>query len=75
MILESMGIDCILMLSREYSHAMLGVDVPGGGVRFEFEGRKYLVAETTAKTGLGTIAAPRQISRNGSASTWENRRA
>ena len=57
MILESMGIDCILMLSREYSHAMLGVDVPGGGVRFDFEGRKYLVAETTAKTGLGTIAA------------------
>jgi len=56
-ILESLGIDCLLMLSREYSHAMLGVDVPGGGQRFSFDGREYLVAETTAKVGLGMIDA------------------
>jgi hypothetical protein len=54
-ILEASGIDCVLMLSREYSHAMLAVDLPGGGQRFPFEGKEYLVAETTAKVGLGMI--------------------
>ena len=54
-ILEHLGIDCVLMLSREYSHAMLAVDVPGGGQRFPFRGREYLVAETTAHVGLGMI--------------------
>ncbi|HTX73030.1 MAG TPA: hypothetical protein VMC79_09420 [Rectinemataceae bacterium] len=56
-ILERLGIDCVLMLSREYSHAMLGVNVPGGGQRFPWKGTSYLVAETTAKVGLGMIAA------------------
>jgi hypothetical protein len=54
-ILERLGIDCILMVSREYSHAMVGVDVPGGGQRFTFNGKAYLVAETTAKIGIGMI--------------------
>jgi len=56
-VLEALGIDCVLMLSRQYSHAMLAVDVPGGGQRFPFGGREYLVAETTAKVGLGMIDA------------------
>lgn len=56
-ILERLGIDAILMVSREYSHAMLGVDVPGGGQRFEFNGKKYLVGETTTKVGIGKVAA------------------
>jgi hypothetical protein len=56
MVLERMGIDCVLMLSREYSHALLGVDVPGEGARFAHRGRQYLVAETTAVTPLGTVA-------------------
>jgi hypothetical protein len=56
-VLERLGIGSILMVSRDYSHAMLGVDVPGGGQRFEFNGKKYLVGETTAKVGLGMIAA------------------
>jgi len=56
-LLERLGIDCVLMLSREYSHALLGVDVPGGGRRFPFGGREYLIAETTARVGLGMIDA------------------
>jgi len=56
-LLERLGIDCVLMISREYSHAMVGVDVPGGGQRFPFNGRGYLVAETTAKVGIGMIDA------------------
>ena len=55
--LERMGIDSVLMISRDYSHAMLAVDVPGGGQRFPFNGKEYLVAETTAKVGLGMIDA------------------
>jgi hypothetical protein len=55
-LLERLGIDAILMVSREYSHAMLGVDVPGGGQRFSFAGKSYLVGETTSKVGLGMIA-------------------
>ena len=56
-ILERLGIDSVLMVSREYSHAMLAVDVPGGGQRFPYNGKAYLVAETTARVGIGTIAA------------------
>jgi len=56
-VLKRLGIDSILMVSKEYSHAMLGVDVPGGGQRFAFGGKKYLVGETTAKVGIGMIAA------------------
>lgn len=56
-ILERRGIDSILMVSAEYSHALLGVDVPGGGQRFKFEDKDYLVGETTAKVGLGMVAA------------------
>jgi hypothetical protein len=47
-ILERSGIDSVLLISREYSHAMLAVDVPGGGQRFTYNGTAYLMAETTA---------------------------
>lgn len=59
-LLERRGIDAILMVSAAYSHALLGVDVPGGGQRFSFDGKNYLVGETTAKVGLGMIAADQQ---------------
>jgi hypothetical protein len=54
-ILEKLGIDSILMVSRDYSHAMLAVDVAGGGQRFTLNGKAYLVAETTAHVGIGQI--------------------
>ena len=57
LILERRGIQTILMLSRDYSHAMAGIDVPGGGQRFNFAGKDWLVAETTAHAGLGMISA------------------
>jgi hypothetical protein len=55
-VLERQGIDSLLMLSREYSHAMAAVDVPGGGQRFPWADREWLVAETTDKVGIGLIA-------------------
>jgi hypothetical protein len=54
-ILERLGIDCVLMVSRDYSHAMLAVDVSGGGQRFRHNGKAYLVAETTASVGIGMM--------------------
>ena len=56
-LLERRDIDAILMVSKEYSHALVGIDVPGGGQRFAFEGKNWLVGETTAHVGLGMIAA------------------
>jgi hypothetical protein len=56
-LLERLGIDAIMMVSREYSHALLGVDVPGQGQRFPFAGKEYLIGETTySEAGLGMIA-------------------
>jgi hypothetical protein len=45
------------MVSRSHSHAMGLADVTGGGARFETGGKKWLVAETTDKAGIGLISA------------------
>jgi hypothetical protein len=54
-LLHHFNIDAVLLVSAEYSHAMAGVDIPGAGARFPFQEKKYLVAETTAKVGIGLI--------------------
>jgi hypothetical protein len=55
-LLHHLGFDAILMASVEYAHAMVGVDIPGDGARFPFEGREWLVAELTEEAGIGRIA-------------------
>jgi hypothetical protein len=57
MILEQANIPAAMMVSHSYSHAMGLVDVPGAGARFESGGKKWLVAETTDKIGIGLISA------------------
>jgi hypothetical protein len=54
-VLSQADIPAAIMVSREYSHAMGLVDQDGPGARFEFEGKKWLVAETTAQVALGLI--------------------
>ena len=54
-ILERMGVDSVLMVSRGDSHPMLAVDVAGGGQRFTYKGKACLVAGTTANGGIGMI--------------------
>lgn len=54
-ILDYLGIDAVLMVSAEYGHSIVGVDVPGKGARFPFEGKQYLVAELTDDVALGLI--------------------
>jgi hypothetical protein len=55
-LLHHLGFDAILMASIEYAHAMVGVDIPGEGARFPYEGRKWLVAELTEDVAIGQIA-------------------
>jgi hypothetical protein len=57
MILEQADIPAAIMISRVHSHAMGLADVTGGGARFETGGKKWLVAETTDKVGIGLISA------------------
>ena len=54
-VLKQAGIPSAIMVSRHYSHAMGLADLPGAGARFEVEGQKLLVAETTAKVSIGRI--------------------
>lgn len=54
-ILHQNNIDGIMMLSKEFSHSLVAVDVQGTGARFPFNGKKYLVGETTVKVDLGLI--------------------
>lgn len=57
LLLNQMGVDAVLLVSPEYSHALAAVDCPGEGARFETGGKKYLIADTTSKTPIGRIAA------------------
>lgn len=56
LMLNQMGVDAILLISPEFSHALAAIDCPGEGARFTHGKKKYLIADTTAKVGLGMIA-------------------
>jgi len=56
-LLRRANIPAAIMVSRDYSHAMALVELEGPGARFELGGRNWVVAETTAKVGLGLIGA------------------
>jgi hypothetical protein len=57
LVLEQADIHAAIMVSREYSHAMGLADLDGAGARFDFAGKRWLVAETTAPVALGQINA------------------
>lgn len=46
-LLERLGIDCAMMWSDKYRHAMLGVHVPATGEYKTVNGKKYYFLETT----------------------------
>jgi hypothetical protein len=46
-LLERMGIDCAMMWSQKYKHAMLGVRISTRGSYKIFNGKKYYFLETT----------------------------
>jgi len=45
--LERMGIDCAMMWSYKYKHAMLGINVSARGDYKKINGKKYYFLETT----------------------------
>jgi hypothetical protein len=54
-ILEQANIPAAIMVSAHYGHAMGLADMEGDGARFDWAGRQWLVAETTANVPLGRI--------------------
>ena len=46
-ILEKMGVDCAMLWSYNYKHAMLGIKVTGRGNSLTANGKKYFFLETT----------------------------
>lgn len=56
-LLKHMGVDAVLLISPEYSHALAAIDCAGKGARFSVDGKDYLIADTTAKVGIGLIAS------------------
>ena len=56
-LLQRANIDAAIMVSREYGHAMLLADLEGEGARFTFDGRQWMVGETTAAVPFGMIGS------------------
>jgi hypothetical protein len=57
MILERLGIDCVILYSGPLEHAALGVSVPSTGQSFSHDGVKYFYVEST-NTGWGIGKMP-----------------
>jgi len=55
-LMDQLGVKGVLMVSAPYSHAMAALDLAGGGARFPFADKNWLVAELTAQVNLGMIA-------------------
>ena len=56
-LLNYAGLDTAILISREYSHAVVVTDIPAPGQTYTMEnGREYLFGETTAKVTWGMIA-------------------
>ena len=56
-LLRRENIDSILMISLKHEHALLAVDAPGVGARYQYKGKQWLVGETTAPVEIGRIDA------------------
>jgi hypothetical protein len=46
-LLENFGFDAVILISREYEHSMLGIDLPMAGDYITSNGRNYFFWETT----------------------------
>lgn len=57
LLLRRENIEAALMISLAHEHALAAVDAPGPGARFAFREKSWLVGETTARVGIGMIAA------------------
>ena len=53
--LNYFNIDSILLVSTEYSHSAVGVDIHGNGAKIRFNNKDYLFAELTDVVDIGLI--------------------
>lgn len=57
MLLDSLGIESVMLTSDAHRHSMLGVAIPAQGTKIKFDGRSYAFVETTAKNApIGWIS-------------------
>jgi hypothetical protein len=56
-LLRRENIESILMISLKHEHALVAVDAPGIGARYQYRGKQWLVGETTAPVDIGRIDA------------------
>lgn len=63
---KNLGLDSIMFISTQYSHAMVGINLPGKqGQTYSLDGKEYLFGETTAKNlTFGMIAKDMQDRKN-----------
>ncbi len=54
-VLNHMGIDSIILVSVEYSHSIIGIDVNFGGKKILYNNKNYLLVELTAKREIGVL--------------------
>lgn len=55
LLLQKFGYDVVMLLSDEYRHAMLGVNIPAKGTYKEYNRKKYYFWETTSMAPLGLL--------------------
>lgn len=58
-LLKSVGIETIMLISPEYSHALVATEINAPGQTYSIEGieKKFLIGETTAQVTWGKMAA------------------
>ncbi|HRI71146.1 MAG TPA: hypothetical protein PK156_43235 [Polyangium sp.] len=57
MLLDSLGVDSVMLTSDAHRHSMLGVAIPSQGTKVKHDGRWYAFVETTAKNApIGWIS-------------------
>jgi hypothetical protein len=57
-LLENLGYDAVIFISREYEHSMLGIDLPAVGDYITFNGTNYYFWETTNVGWMPGIIPP-----------------
>lgn len=62
-LMQQAGIDAAMYVSREFSHALMGIAIDAPGQFFESAGQRYLLGETTAPVTFGT--APQDVQQRG----------
>lgn len=54
-LLNYYGIKSVMLVSPEFSHAMVAINLDRPGQKFNYSGKEYLIGETTAHLTFGTI--------------------